>query len=114
MNKIDEYISELDGALRPIAEKLREIVLSVDATLVEEIKWHVPTYAVEGKSFCSIMAHTHHVNLQLFHGTELMDVKLLDGTGKGMRHLKFSTVDDIDANSVTRLVKEAAALERNK
>jgi hypothetical protein len=35
MNEIAKYMSEVNDALRPVAEKLREIILGVNAKLVE-------------------------------------------------------------------------------
>ncbi len=52
-----------------------------------------------------------HVNLQLFQGAHIEDSKLLEGTGKDMRHLKYTSVDDIERDTVRKCLKQALKLD---
>ena len=50
------------------------------------------------------------MNFGFFRGAELSS-KLLEGTGKGLRHIKIKTGKDIDEAEIARLLKDAAKLE---
>jgi hypothetical protein len=50
-------------------------------------------------------------NLGFMDGVDLPDPRgLLKGTGKRLRHIKIKTVDDIDAEAFTALLRAAVAL----
>ncbi len=110
MNEIDSYIESADDNLKPIVIKLRGVIKSISEELKEEIKWNVPTYSIK-KNICSIMAHKKHVNLQIFRGAEVKDSEILDGTGKGMRHLKYKKLGDVKTNIVKEIVKQAITVD---
>ena len=57
----------------------------------------------------AIADYREHVNLALMQGAELSS-DLLEGTGKGMRHITVKTLAEIKAKELTRLVREAGAL----
>jgi hypothetical protein len=51
------------------------------------------------------------VNLQLIKGARLTDPRhLLEGTGKGIRHLKLRTPAEIPVAQVKRWIRESLAL----
>jgi len=53
---------------------------------------------------------TAHVNVGFFLGADLADPdRLLEGTGKFMRHVKLRPGDDVDAGPLTRLIETAYA-----
>lgn len=60
----------------------------------------------------SIMAHKKHVNFQIFQGAHIKDAKRLVGTGKDMRHLKFSTLKEVTAADVEKYLKQAVELDK--
>lgn len=97
---------------RSIARRLTQVILEAEPALTESVKWRSPTFALD-RNLCNIMCHGHHVNLQLFDGAALPDPqRRLQGTGKGMRHISYRSVDDVDAQVVTEFVRRAAALQR--
>ena len=102
----DEYFQQLEAPLKEVALKLRSIIDSMPGELEQQLKWNVPTWS-KNKNICSIMAHKHHVSLQLMQGARLADVELLEGSGKDMRHLKFSQVDDINTEMIKKLLSQA-------
>ena len=114
MTAIETYLDTLEQQQRLLVIALRELILaSAPASapaFTEAIKWHQPTYSIN-KNICSLAAHKNHVNLQIFRGAELPAVALLSGTGKAMRHLKFCTTDDIDAEKVGLIIQQAVALD---
>ncbi len=82
--------------------------------LSEQIKYGFPWY-VGKENVCVIMAAGTWVDLGFYKGTELKDAKgLLEGSGKGMRHIKVRTLKEIDSEYFTELVKQAASLGARK
>lgn len=106
----DEYVDALDSPLKEISEELRRIVMSYSENIKEEMKWNVPTYSIN-KNICSIIAHKKHVNLQIFRGAHIKDARELEGSGKDMRHLKFSTLGDVAQADVGKYLEQAIKLD---
>jgi hypothetical protein len=96
-----EYFDKLDSPMQDISKELRRIISALSPRLKEEVKWNVPTYSMK-KNICSIIAHKKHVNFQLFQSAHIKDVQNLGGTGKDMRHLKISAIDEIDKANVLK------------
>jgi len=47
--KVDAYMSRLKHPLAKVVEDLRQIILSTDEEIGEEIKWNAPTFFYAGK-----------------------------------------------------------------
>ena len=47
--KLDAYMSRLKHPLAKVVEDLRQIILSTDEEIGEEIKWNAPTFFYAGK-----------------------------------------------------------------
>ena len=107
MDNFESYIEAVENeSLKPIVLKLRELIHSSSKEIKEEMKWNVPTYSIN-KNICSIMAHKHHVNFQIFQGANLKDSKLLYGTGKNMRHLRYENIEQVDLKIVKKIIEQA-------
>lgn len=109
--KVDEYIDGLKSPMKEISKELRRIVIALPFELKEEIKWGVPTYTMK-KNICSIMAHKNHVNFQIMQRAHLEDAHKLEGAGKDMRHLKFSTIREVKESAVEKYLKQAINLDK--
>jgi hypothetical protein len=109
MSEVDSYISEVDPNLRSQFEKLRSLVKKALPGASESIKWSVPYYTLNGVAVASIAEYSKHVNLYLIQGAKLSS-SLLEGTGKGMRHVSVETSSDIDETEILRLLWEAGKL----
>jgi len=110
---VDEYIDALESPQREITQKLRSIIKETDDEISEQIKWKAPVYSLN-RNICSIIAHKKHVNLQLFQGASIKDAKQLEGTGKDMRHIKFSTASEVKKADVQRYLNQALELDRSR
>lgn len=106
---VDEYIASLRSPVKEIATELCHSVRECH-DFHEAIKWNVPVFSIK-KNICSVIAHRKHVNLQIFEGAHLLDASDLQGTGKDMRHLKFSHVNDIDRNTIQRYLRQAISID---
>jgi hypothetical protein len=108
---VDDYMKGQDPELRKIAERLRSIIKKAAPKVDEKMKWGFPCYSGT-KDVCNIMVTRAWVDLGFFRGVDLDDPrKLLEGSGKGMRHVKFHDLDQMDEQSILTLVKMAAALD---
>jgi len=47
--KVDAYLKKLKHPLKEVVEALRQIILSTDREIGEEIKWNAPTYFFSGE-----------------------------------------------------------------
>lgn len=71
-------------------------------------------YSVSQKmndGFCMIVIYTNHINLAFNKGTVITDPnKLLQGTGKWMRHIPIKSESDYNNPAVIELIKSARKL----
>jgi len=74
---------------------------------METVKWGNITYLLDDRKIAWILFYRDHVDLGFFAGAKLHS-KRLEGTGKGLRHVKIRNQDDMDELEFTRLLKEAA------
>ncbi|MEH7224432.1 DUF1801 domain-containing protein [Bacillus sp. JJ1566] len=110
--EVDQYILNLPEEIQNHTAVLRKIILNASQNLVEEYKWSMPNYSYNGL-VCYLQASKKHVNLGFHRGIELqeMDVnKLLQGSGKGMRHIRINKMEEIQPEVFEELIKEAIAL----
>ncbi len=100
--KVTNYINKLKSPQKEIVQELRKLILKTLPSTTEEFKWNQPYY-----SFGYIAALKEHVNLGFWFGARLKD-KLLEGTGKNLRHIKLRTLKDIKPKYFEKLIKESA------
>jgi len=114
LDRISAYFSRMEPDLKPIALALRKHILSIDPMITERLKSGNPTYSKKGDVLWIYALSKQWINLGFFRGAELLEFDTegrIEGTGKGMRHIKFKTVDDIDRLYLTRLIMKALALD---
>lgn len=93
--KLLEDIRFYDSGRFELVQALREIILGLDSSISEEVKYGGFLFSAE-KSFCGIFSYTKHVSLEFGAGASLPDTfKVLEGKGKFRRHIKLSSVQDI-------------------
>lgn len=108
VTSVDEYVDLLSNPQKDVAVRLRGIVRTHFPQLREDVKWHVPVYSIGTTPIVSIEGFKAHVNLKFFKGAELDDrAGLLEGTGKGVRHVKFRSTEDVDEGKIRDLIDEA-------
>lgn len=115
----DGLMAQTEASLRPIAKRLRQIVLEVhpDATEVVRLGDRAATYGLGPKKmsegYCYVLPYTRWVNLGFYVGAELADPEgLLEGTGARLRHVKVRSLEESDAPAVRALVVAALAERR--
>ena len=114
-----ELLAGVEPGLAAIARRLRAMIRDVDADTVETVRLgdHAATFGVGPKKmtegYAYIMPMRGYINLGFYQGALLADPKqLLEGTGKGLRHVKIRSLAEADRPAVRALV--AAALARRR
>ena len=115
----DELLAGVEPDLAAIARRLRAIIRAGDVNAVETVRLgdNAATFGVGPKKmtdgYAYIMPMRGYVNLGFYQGAMLADPKrLLEGTGKSLRHVKLRSLTDANRSPVRALV--AAALVRRR
>jgi hypothetical protein len=67
-----------------------------------------PTVCVDDAPFAHVALFKAHANVALFYGAELADpARLLEGTGKRMRHVKLKPGQSVNAEALGDLIDAA-------
>src|SRR5215510_8105292 len=107
MSDVDLYESDLPQPQKAIIKRLRTFIARTYPDMTESLKWHVPTYSLNGRNLIGLQDFKDHVNLNLFRGARLHDsCGLLLGTGKQVRHLTFRAIRDINFRALRELIDE--------
>jgi len=111
---VDNYIAGLEESKAGIVTRVRKIVLQAAPQAKESIKWAQPVYESNGP-FAYIKAITNYVNFGFWRGVDIKDPKgLLQGSGSKMRHVKLTSLDNIDESTFADFVRQAIELNRAK
>jgi hypothetical protein len=109
---VDEYIEGIEAWAGEIVRELRSILKGTVPDIKESIKWAQPIYDINGPMIF-IKAHKKHVNFGFWRGVQLDDPKgLLQGTGDKMRHVKITSLEDIDREGLSSLIEQAVVLNK--
>lgn len=106
MNDVDKFIKTIDPKLGSLVAKVRSIVKGTLPEADKKIKWGNPTYILKGKNLANIFVYRNHVDFGFFQGSKLKS-SLLEGTGKGLRHIKIRSQEDIKEEEFIKLLKAA-------
>lgn len=114
VHSVEEYI-ETNNHWQDALELLRSIVLKTE--LNEAVKWSAPVYDLNGKNVLGIGAFKHHFCIWFFNGVFLKDeqnllVNAQKNTTKGLRQMRFNSIEEINKDLVLAYVKEAIENQR--
>jgi hypothetical protein len=109
---VDAFVKEIEPVKRANVEALRKFVKKEAPQLKEQIKWGNICWIGKG-NVCWIIVYNDHVDFGFFNGAKLKDpAKLLEGTGKGLRHVKVRAAKDIKPAPFKALLNQAMALDK--
>lgn len=107
---IAAWLREQDADLGVIAARWFEVMRRCGPDVRELLHDGHPTACVGDAAFAYVNAFTSHVNVGFFRGTELADPdRLLEGSGRFMRHVKLGPGRAVDAEALARLIERAYA-----
>lgn len=102
------YFDSLGPDQRDTAQALQRAVLDAAPGLSQAVKWGNLVFVADRHNLLAIVAHKAHANLQFFNGAALVpDFPQLEGSGKGLRHLKCRYRQPVDTALVGQLVRAA-------
>ena len=116
----DELLAGVDPNLATIARRLRAMIRDVDSSTVETVRLgdNSATFGVGPRKmtdgYAYIMPMRGYVNLGFYQGAVLADPeRLLEGNGKGLRHVKIRSLAEANRPPVRALVATALARRRS-
>ena len=102
------WMDEHSGELGTIARRWFNVMRGCGEDVRELLHDGHPTACAGNAAFGYVNAFKAHVNVGFFRGAEIADPrKLLQGTGKFMRHVKLRPGVHIDATALTELIETA-------
>ena len=106
--RIEMWMKEHAGELGDIAQLWFEVMRKCGDEVREVLQDGCPVACLGDVPFGYVNAFTSHVNVGFFHGAALPDpARLLQGTGKFMRHVKLRPGTATDAAALGRLIDAA-------
>lgn len=100
--KVKEYLDALPSPQKEICKKIRKIILNTFPDLEESFKNGVPWYQCK----YYIVGFKDHVNIGFsVEGLTNEEMRLFEGNGKYMRHIKIRSLDEIDEKKIVDLLK---------
>ncbi|HVZ64336.1 MAG TPA: DUF1801 domain-containing protein [Lacunisphaera sp.] len=105
---VDTWVHLQGGELGKIARHWFEIMRACGDDVREVLHDGHPTACVGDAAFAYVDTFKAHVNVGFFFGAELADPeKLLEGSGKLMRHVKVRPGVEFDATALSGLIGAA-------
>jgi len=112
---IDAYVERKDKELGRVAGGLRALMKKTVPDTKESVNpWKIPTFESNGP-LCFFSIAKQHITFGFLRGTSLPDpAKLLEGTGKNLRHVKLRTMEDLRKPALKKLIQAAARLNKKE
>jgi hypothetical protein len=103
---IETWFDTLRPEQQETARALQQRVLAMRPALVQSIKWGNLVFSLGGRHAVAIVIHKDHANLQVFNGALLAaQYPALEGSGRGLRHLRLPYRQPVDAGLVDAVVR---------
>ncbi|MGL4994876.1 MAG: DUF1801 domain-containing protein, partial [Deefgea sp.] len=99
-----------DPEVLMLVEAARALIYSLLPMATERVMYGGFMFATTA-DFCGIFAYKKHVSVEFGRGCDLADVAgVLEGGGKFRRHIKLSSIGDIEGKSLAQYVLQAEQL----
>ncbi len=107
---IDQWLKEPVSELRAIAHQWFDVMRKCGDEVREVLHDGCPVACLGDAPFGYVNVFASHVNVGFFHGTALRDpARLLQGSGKFMRHVKLRPGTAANTLELSRLIEAAYA-----
>lgn len=105
---IDAWLDARPAELRAIARRWFAVMRDCGDDVRELMHDGCPVACVEDAPFGYVNVFTSHVNVGFYQGAQLPDpARLLQGSGKRMRHAKLKPGSEVDTAALERLIDVA-------
>jgi hypothetical protein len=112
------YFQDLDEGLRPTVERLIDVVVEALPEAEDAWKWGRLTFTRNGDWhhwLCAIAPGRKSARLLVHKGALLADPHgVLEGDGRYLRAITFCSPDDVDADLIAPILREAAARQKER
>ena len=106
--EIAAWMREHPGELGAISQHWFTVIRNCGGDVRELLHDGHPTACVSDAAFAYVNAFKAHVNVGFFRGAEIADPKrMLEGSGRFMRHVKLRPGGSVDAAALTELIQTA-------
>lgn len=106
--EVDAWFARYENPLKPVVQRIREIILAADPRIDECIKWQAPTFTYEGNLASFFPKSKQHASLMFHQGAHIPGRHpRLEGDAETGRVLKIASVAEADAakRDIERIVK---------
>jgi hypothetical protein len=95
---VDAWLERYDNPLKPLLERVREIMLGADERIGEVVKWSTPTFVYKG-NLASFQPRAKQFVSILFHeGASIPGSHpMLEGGGDHARYARIADETDLEA-----------------
>jgi Domain of unknown function (DU1801) len=114
LGHFDEVVANATPEVHQMVEFLRNLIIEIDFDTVEVPRPGERSVAYGigprkmSEAYAYLMPQTDYVNLGFYHGASLKDPEgLLEGTGKGLRHVKVYDLEQAGQLVVRQLILES-------
>jgi uncharacterized protein YdeI (YjbR/CyaY-like superfamily) len=113
---VDAYIAS-SGNWEKLLKLLRELISST--VLVETVKWGMPVYTLNNRNVVGFSAFKSWTGLWFYQGVFLKDpekrlISAQEGTTKGLRQMRFSSLNEIEESRELILAYLEEAIQNQK
>lgn len=115
MSDFDEILNHADPVVAALASRTKELILKVLPAAIEIVwpKQKIISYGIGPKKmtehFCYIAVLKDRINLGFYYGSDLKaPAGLMEGTGKALRHIKISSLSQLDKPEVLNVIRVAS------
>lgn len=97
---VDAWMERYDNPMKPVVQRVRELVLAADPRVGECIKWQAPTFTFNGNIASFFPKSKKHASLMFHEGASIPgDWPALEGDAAKGRSMKFLSVEDAEAKA---------------
>ena len=111
----NSLVSDKPAGVKAVARKLREIVYELVPDAQENFFGGRPAMALyrDGREICGIQPLDDRCHFYLTRGEKMKDPdRLLEGGGKGIRHVKVRSVKDMPVRAIKKFIREGRKLAK--
>jgi hypothetical protein len=106
--EVDAWFERYDNPMRPVVQRIREVMLAADPRVSETVKWQAPTFTYKGNLASFYPKSRQHASLMFHQGAGIPgSYPRLEGSGDTSRVMKIGSLDEVEAArpELVRIVK---------
>lgn len=114
--QVDEFMEKLDHPFKAEVQMMREMIMSVNKDITEQIKWNAPSFSYKGEYLVTFNLWEKQKIHLVFHNPMISRVKseLLEGDYDKRRMAYFADKKDIEEKraALEKVLKDLIKLQK--